>query len=319
MKFRFPVVIIDEDFRSENASGLGIRALARALEAEGFEVLGVTSYGDLSELRPAAEPRVGVHPVDRRRGVRIRLAGRDPRGAREPARVRRGDPLPQHRDPGVPARRDADFAPHPERHPPAAERLHPHERGHARVRRALHRARGADLPRQPRAAVLPRARALRERRQLFVALPRPLRRRRVPEEPGRADVPPVLRREPAARRRLQLGRRAGPAARPLGAGRGLRAQRRAHLQRRRAVLRHQRHVVVEQDGVARDGGAGRHRRRRPQLPQVDPARDHDDRRRSGVPDADAQPSRHHRPDLAATSSAGRTSRRRSARTRSRRT
>jgi arginine decarboxylase len=47
MKFRFPVVIIDEDFRSENASGLGIRALARALEAEGFEVLGVTSYGDL--------------------------------------------------------------------------------------------------------------------------------------------------------------------------------------------------------------------------------------------------------------------------------
>jgi arginine decarboxylase len=29
MKFRFPVVIIDEDYRSENASGLGIRALAR--------------------------------------------------------------------------------------------------------------------------------------------------------------------------------------------------------------------------------------------------------------------------------------------------
>jgi len=50
MKFRFPVVIIDEDFRSENASGLGIRALARALEAEGFEVLGVTSYGDLTGL-----------------------------------------------------------------------------------------------------------------------------------------------------------------------------------------------------------------------------------------------------------------------------
>ena len=28
MKFRFPIVIIDEDFRSENTSGLGIRALA---------------------------------------------------------------------------------------------------------------------------------------------------------------------------------------------------------------------------------------------------------------------------------------------------
>ena len=50
MKFRFPIVIIDEDFRSENTSGLGIRALADALETEGMEVLGVTSYGDLSQF-----------------------------------------------------------------------------------------------------------------------------------------------------------------------------------------------------------------------------------------------------------------------------
>ncbi len=50
MKFRFPIVIIDEDFRSENTSGLGIRALADAIEREGFEVLGVTSYGDLSQF-----------------------------------------------------------------------------------------------------------------------------------------------------------------------------------------------------------------------------------------------------------------------------
>jgi arginine decarboxylase len=50
MKFRFPVVIIDEDFRSENASGLGIRALVQAIEDEGIEVLGVTSYGDLSSF-----------------------------------------------------------------------------------------------------------------------------------------------------------------------------------------------------------------------------------------------------------------------------
>jgi arginine decarboxylase len=50
MRFRFPVVIIDEDFRSENASGLGIRALAKALEDERWEVLGVTSYGDLSQF-----------------------------------------------------------------------------------------------------------------------------------------------------------------------------------------------------------------------------------------------------------------------------
>jgi arginine/lysine/ornithine decarboxylase len=50
MKFRFPIVIIDEDFRSENTSGLGIRALAKAMEEEGMEVLGVTSYGDLSQF-----------------------------------------------------------------------------------------------------------------------------------------------------------------------------------------------------------------------------------------------------------------------------
>ncbi|MBS1227993.1 MAG: Orn/Lys/Arg decarboxylase [Proteobacteria bacterium] len=50
MHFHFPIIIIDEDFRSENASGLGIRALAEAIKVEGFEVLGVTSYGDLSSF-----------------------------------------------------------------------------------------------------------------------------------------------------------------------------------------------------------------------------------------------------------------------------
>jgi arginine decarboxylase len=50
MKFKFPIVIIDEDFRSENTSGLGIRALADAMEKEGMEILGVTSYGDLSQF-----------------------------------------------------------------------------------------------------------------------------------------------------------------------------------------------------------------------------------------------------------------------------
>ena len=50
LRFSFPIVIIDEDYRSENASGLGIRALAQAIEKEGFEVLGATSYGDLSQF-----------------------------------------------------------------------------------------------------------------------------------------------------------------------------------------------------------------------------------------------------------------------------
>ncbi|MDR1709472.1 MAG: arginine/lysine/ornithine decarboxylase [Candidatus Accumulibacter sp.] len=50
MHFTFPVIIIDEDFRSENASGLGIRALAAAIESEGMDVLGVTSYGDMTSF-----------------------------------------------------------------------------------------------------------------------------------------------------------------------------------------------------------------------------------------------------------------------------
>ena len=50
MKFRFPIVIIDEDYRSDNSSGSGIRAVAQAIESEGFEVLGTTSYGDLSQF-----------------------------------------------------------------------------------------------------------------------------------------------------------------------------------------------------------------------------------------------------------------------------
>ncbi|MEW6705030.1 MAG: arginine/lysine/ornithine decarboxylase [Pseudomonadota bacterium] len=50
LRFHFPIVIVDEDFRSENASGLGIRALASAIEKEGFEVVGTTSYGDLSSF-----------------------------------------------------------------------------------------------------------------------------------------------------------------------------------------------------------------------------------------------------------------------------
>ncbi|GAB4119214.1 MAG: arginine/lysine/ornithine decarboxylase [Sideroxydans sp.] len=50
MKFHFPIIIIDEDYRSENASGHGIRALADAIEKEGIEVVGMTSYGDLTSF-----------------------------------------------------------------------------------------------------------------------------------------------------------------------------------------------------------------------------------------------------------------------------
>ncbi|MCB1875014.1 MAG: arginine/lysine/ornithine decarboxylase [Chromatiales bacterium] len=50
MRFRFPIIIVDEDFRSENASGTGIRGLAKAIEDEGVEVFGVTSFGDVSSF-----------------------------------------------------------------------------------------------------------------------------------------------------------------------------------------------------------------------------------------------------------------------------
>jgi arginine decarboxylase len=50
MKFNFPIVIIDEDFRTDNSSGLGIRVLAKAIEDEGCEVIGVTSYGDVASF-----------------------------------------------------------------------------------------------------------------------------------------------------------------------------------------------------------------------------------------------------------------------------
>jgi len=50
MKFNFPIIIIDEDYRSENASGHGIRALADAIEKEGIQVVGMTSYGDLTSF-----------------------------------------------------------------------------------------------------------------------------------------------------------------------------------------------------------------------------------------------------------------------------
>ena len=83
-----------------------------------------------------------------------------------------------------------------------------------------------------------------------------------------------------------------------GPGGRLGEERGAHLRRRPLLFRHQRHLDLEQDGLARQRGAGRHRGGGPQLPRVDPARDHDDRRDPRVPHADAQPPGHHRPDPA---------------------
>ena len=244
-------------------------------------------------VRAAAIARLRLHPVDRRRGTGAR-AGPDPRQAARLRHARFATATPRSRS-SCTARRAprATFRTTCCASCTASSTC-------SRTRRssspATSSARRKRLSRLAAAAVLPRADALRRRRLVFLALPRPLGRRRLPEEPGRPDVPPVLRREHAARRRLQRRRGTRPVARPHRPGRRFRAQCGAHLQRRPPVLRHQRHVDLEQDRLAFDGGAGRHRRRQPQLPQVDPARDHDDRRHPGVPDADAQQLRHHRPD-----------------------
>ncbi len=50
MRFHFPVVIIDQEYKAENVSGLGIRDLARAIEAKGIEVQAVTAFTDLTSL-----------------------------------------------------------------------------------------------------------------------------------------------------------------------------------------------------------------------------------------------------------------------------
>ena len=206
-------------------------------------------------VRAAAKPRQRVHPEHRRRGVHARPRARPGRALA--AQVHHRDPPAQRGDPDLPVRRDAHLAAHPERHPARAAWLHPHVRGHAGVRGAPHHPRGQELPRRRGTTLLQGADGLCAGRLLLLALPRPQRRRGLPEEPGGADVPPVLRREHAARRRVQRGGGTGPAARPHRPGGGQRKKRGAHLQRRPLLLRDQRHQHQQQDGVAPHGGPGR--------------------------------------------------------------
>ena len=268
-----------------------------------MEVLGVTSYGDLSQFaqqQSRARRRSSCRSTTR--SSRPGPSSTPPSSTCASSSTRSGSRTPRSRSTSTARRARPSHIPNDvlrELH----GFIHMFEDTPEFVARHIIRE-TKSLPRLAGAAVLPRAGRLRAGRLVLVALPGALGRRRVPEEPGRADVPPVLRREHAARRRLQRGRRAGPAARPHGPGRRGRAQRRAHLQCRPLLLRHQRHVDVEQDGVARERRARRHRRRRPQLPRVDPARDHDDRRDPRVPAADAQSPGHHRPDSARRIQAG---------------
>ncbi len=65
MKYRFPIVIIDEDWKAESASGLGIRALAKAIEDEGYEVVGGFTYVDVTMVaNQAARASAFVVSID---------------------------------------------------------------------------------------------------------------------------------------------------------------------------------------------------------------------------------------------------------------
>ena len=148
--------------------------------------------------------------------------------------------------------------------------------------------REAQLRGQPAAAVLPRAGEVRAGRLVFLALPRPLRRRGLPESPwARCSTSSSARTCCAPTSATPWMNWAScwttPARWPS------RAERRAHLPRRPLLLRDQRHVHLEQGGVARQRRRRRRGRGGPQLPQVDPARHHHDGRDPGVP----APTRNH--------------------------
>ncbi len=82
----------------------------------------------------------------------------------------------------------------------------------------------------------------------------------------------VLRTEPVPRGIVSHHRRPGQHARADRQHQGCPGEVRARHGRGPRFLRHQRHLDVQQDGVPGGDRAGRHRDRRPQLPQVAPLR-----------------------------------------------
>ena len=95
MRFHFPIVIIDEDFRAENVSGSEIRALAAAREADGAEVAGITSFGDArSFARQHSRSGAFILSIDDEEFEDITTAARTMNGLREFVReIRHRNPL----------------------------------------------------------------------------------------------------------------------------------------------------------------------------------------------------------------------------------
>jgi arginine decarboxylase len=305
-RFRFPIVIIDEDFRSENTSGLGIRALAQAIEKEGFEVLGATSYGDLSQFAQqqsrASAFILSIDDEEFTPGPELDPAVLNLRKFIEEIRFKNADiPIYIYGE-----TRTSQHIPNDvlrELH----GFIHMFEDTPEFVARHIIREAKSYLD----GLAPPFFRALMDYAQdgsyswhcpghsggvAFLKSPvGQMFHQFFGENMLRADVCNAWKNSASCSTTPARWRQ--------------RAQRGAHLQRRPLLLRHQRHQHQQQDGLAPHGGAGRRGGGRPQLPQEHPAQHHHDRRGAGVPDADAQPLRDHRPDPARASSRPETIRR----------
>jgi hypothetical protein len=251
--FRFPIVIIDEDYRSENTSGLGIRALAQAIEKEGFEVLGVTSYGDLSQFAQqqsrASAFILSIDDEEFTPGPELDPAVLNLRKFIQEIRFKNADiPIYLYGE-----TRTSQHIPNDilrELH----GFIHMFEDTPEFVARHIIREAKSYLD----GVAPPFFKALVDYAQDgSYSWHCPGHSGGVLEEPRRPDVPPILWREHAARGRLQCGRRVGPVAGPHRPGGRQREKRSTHLQCRSLLFCHQRHVHQQQDGVAPYGGAGR--------------------------------------------------------------
>ena len=297
MKFRFPVIIIDEDFRSENASGLGIRALAKAIEDEGLEVIGVTSYGDLSsfaqqqsrasafilsiddeEFAPDSEEAAATVQAAARVHQEIRFRNSDiPIFLYGETRTSRHIPNDILRELHGFIHMFEDTPEFVARHIVREARTYLDGLAPPFFRALTHYAQDGSYswhcPGHSGGVAFLKSPVGQMFHQFFG------------ENMLRADVCN------AVDELGQLLDHSGPVA---------------ASERNAARIFNADHLFFVTNGTSTSNKMVWHSTvapgdvvdRRPQLPQVDPARDHDDRRGAGVPDADAQSLRHHRPDPA---------------------
>ena len=91
MRFNFPVIVIDEDYRSRKTRPGWASAPWRKPSKEGLQVLGVTSYGDMSSFaQQQSRGSAFILSID---DEEFSSPTRRPKGHRRPARLRQRNPL----------------------------------------------------------------------------------------------------------------------------------------------------------------------------------------------------------------------------------